>query len=139
MPLDPSSTGSVSQKDLGSSLAGIRGPLLAHQTIANAGDNFDFSSIDQGYLDLLLIVFARGVYAAFEDALGLRFNGDSTAGHYSSEWAAAATGGGMNGNEDPNNVRGYGAYIVGSNAGANIFSVAQIWFPGYTSTAWYKM
>ena len=112
--------------------------LISTTTLAAAG-TFDVSSIPGTYNDLLLVAIIRGTNSSGADNILMRFNNDSTSGHYASQYlqnvgTTAAAGQFANANR----ITLPGSFPANT-APAGVYAASQIWLPGYASTSWQKM
>lgn len=110
--------------------------LLSTTTLSSAG-TFDLSGISGAYNDLSVVVIGRGADAGTDDALRLRFNGDSGGNYYMEQVQAVATTVSAssvagNANLPLGRVPATGSLISG------MFGILDMVIYGYASTAWKK-
>jgi hypothetical protein len=109
---------------------------LDTQTLSSAVPSVTFSSINQGYTDLVMVINTTGISAS-GSAYAAQFNGDTTSGpgNYS---ARCVTGTGASAisdyTENTDNIQ-VGAGGVGSGTG---YETLVINFPNYSNTTTYK-
>lgn len=118
----------------GSSSASV---TLLSTTTNGSNADFDVQSISGAYNDLIVVLIYRGSGAFASETARIRFNNDSTSGHYgyveqiiSGTTAPVTT-----------TASDTGIHISNGNGNsntANYFSQAEILIPGYASTTWEK-
>ena len=105
---------------------------IASTTVETPQASIDFTSIPQGYTDLMLVASSRSTRASQEDPTYIRFNGNSSS-IYSDKYlygnGSAAYSGGPTG---PTLIQ-YFAQPAAS-ATANTFGSITIYIPNYTSS-----
>jgi len=101
--------------------------LIQTTTLGASALNITFTSIPQGYTDLVAVISGRTDRAAVDDAIIIRFNSDNTSGNYAGRrlWGLA------------NAENADGVYSIlgfsGATATTNTFGSEQVFFPDYTS------
>lgn len=117
----------------GTSAWGYYQPTLIAPLATPNGATISFTSINQNFENLLIVLYARGSQAAASSNLLVRFNGSSSAEY---EWqrmfanttsVAASEGTGATAIE--------AAIIPAASATANKFGEAAIWIPAYARSA----
>jgi hypothetical protein len=106
---------------------------IASATVDSGGStSFDFTSIPQGYTDLMIKVSVRGATSGANDGFMIRFNNDSST-TYSSRYLAADAVNAQTGSNAYSST-GY-TYVTSITTGtytANSFSSVDIYIPNYT-------
>ena len=103
---------------------------IASTTVETPQATVDFTSIPQGYTDLILVCSVRTVRTAGVDTVFLRFNGDTTSGNYT---GIRIIGDGSTASSASNQWTGF-ALIPDSNTTANTFGSTIFYIPNYTSS-----
>lgn len=121
----------------GSGGGGAGAVSLLNSVTLGANGTFDVSGISQAATDLILSFIVRGADVGAGDTLLLRFNNDSTGGHYSTQMAG---GFGTTATASADNTTGAIKLDIVANGGtpATAWSVLEVVVPGYKSTTWEK-
>ena len=108
--------------------------LIASNTVGSGGvSSVTFSSIPSTYTDLCLKISSRTNRGANSDALGFRYNSDTTFANYSAK-VLLSTGSVVQSNSaNPANDEG-GLFTSANTATANTFGNAEIYIPNYAGS-----
>lgn len=92
-----------------------------------------FTSVPQGFTDLLVVGSARIAGAVVRDGVLMRFNGDSTSANYQFNWMYSVNG--SLGTPGAGNISGILAFEApGASSTANTFGNAACYIPNYTGS-----
>lgn len=106
--------------------------IIQHQDLASPQSTITFSSIPQGYTDLMLVFSLRSDNASYAfDDIGLRINGDSTS-NYVNRFFRNRDGGTGSGSGAGTSITLYGAPSQG--ATPSMFGNGTAYIPSYTSS-----
>ncbi len=106
---------------------------IADVTVATPQANIEFTSIPQGYTDLVIVLSARGDRASSEvDQLQLTFNGSTSGYSYRTLYGLGAGGSGSGNASAQGSIPNI--WINGNQSTSNTFGNASIYIPNYTSS-----
>ena len=108
---------------------------IASATVGSGGaTSFDFTSIPQGYTDLMIKISVRGATTGTNDGFMIRFNNDSSTTYSSRYFAGDAVN--PQGGSNAYSSTGY-TYVTSITTGtytANSFSNIDVYIPNYTNS-----
>ena len=109
--------------------------LVSTVTVGAGGAaSIEFTSIPQTGTDLVLVLSARNVRAAFWNTLGIRVNGAIATGRYVSRRLIGAGGSGVASATSTSDSAFFGGISPASDTTANTFGNSQFYFPNYANT-----
>lgn len=108
---------------------------IAQQILVAPAANITFSAISQSYINLRLIITARGTVAASTTGVGIQYNGDTTGADYNSVFGLNPGGGAQSNGQLTGSSFGSGfiGNIPGTTALANAPAQMEIIIPAYTA------
>lgn len=110
---------------------------IAEVTVASPQANIEFTSIPQGYADLMIFVSARSSLAQIYGGGNMIFNDDATVGNYAGTIRLYGTGSSTeSGTYNTYNIDG--TNYNGNSATANTFGNRLIYITNYSSTTQHK-
>lgn len=111
--------------------------LISTTTVGAGGVSaVTFSSIPATFTDLILVASVRCATAGYnEDALGIRFNGDSTYGNYGFGNLQTSGNGTLTKGLSSMEAQLQIAYVSGGNIAAQFFGTVYLEIPFYTSSS----
>jgi hypothetical protein len=108
---------------------------IASATVGSGGaTSFDFTSIPQGYTDLMIKVSVRGATTGTNDGFMIRFNNDTTTSYSSKYLATDAVNPQSGSNAYSSTGYTYVTSITTGNYTANSFSNVDVCIPNYTNS-----
>lgn len=111
--------------------------LIDTQTLSVAASSVTFSSIPQGYTDLVLVANARSSASTTNDAIKMQFNGDTGANYYGARLQNNSTSSVIT-NYDVGTSNIYPGWMTGATSPANISATTEVSIPGYSGTTFAK-
>ena len=92
-----------------------------------------FTSIPQGYTDLIVKTSLRSSRSIFDDYLSVVFNGD-TGSNYADRWVQGYNITASSGVNAASGVSVQGGFVNGNGSTSNTFSSNELYIPNYTSS-----
>ena len=110
--------------------------LISEQVLTSAASSVTFSSIPQGFKDLVLEVVARTNRSSLSDFIAVRFNGDTGSNYsmtyFAGDGLAASSGRNTNSSSVTSDA------IPAANASSGVFGTFQMNLQSYASTSVFK-